>query len=211
MDFLTSLLHIDIELINFINQYGIWVYLLLFGIIFFETGLLIMAILPGDSLLFAVGALSARGMLNIYLIIILLILAAFFGNLVNYWIGEKFGHWLVNQKKSKFINPKHLSRTRKFYEKNGGKALVIGFYMPIIRTFVAFVAGITKMHYHKFVLYNIIGVSIWVASLSSISYWFGNLPIVQQHFSFIVVAIIFISALPIIINRFCQHQVSEDR
>lgn len=183
-------------------MYGTWIYGLLFAIIFCETGFIIMAMLPGDSLLFVVGALAARGMLNIYYVAILLVSAAFFGNLLNYWTGKKIGNWLIHHPNSHLINHSHIKRTSLFYAKNGGKTMIIGCFIPIIRTCAAFVAGVAQMQHSKFIIYNAVGVCTWICSLLAISYWFGNIPIVKQHFTFIVVAIIFISLLPAVINYF---------
>lgn len=206
--FLAIILHLDTQIINIITNYGIWIYALLFAVIFCETGIIFMAMLPGDSLLFVVGALAARGMLDIYLAAILLLCAAFSGNLLNYWLGKKFGNWLMQRPNSCFFNRKHLAQTNAFYTRNGGKTLIIGYFIPIIRTFAAFVAGIANMNSGKFLLFNALGVSIWILSLLTISYLFGNIPVVKEHFSFIVIAIIFISLLPAIINFLLRKKQS---
>lgn len=193
--FINFILHLNAHLGFLTAQYGAWVYAALFAVIFCETGLVVTAILPGDSLLFAAGAVAARGMLDLKLLLFLLIIAAFLGNVVNYWIGRKFGHWLLAR--PRFFKQSHFDRTHAFYEKYGGKTIVIARFMPIIRTFAPFVAGMGKMLHSRFIWYNFLGALFWVALLLLCSYWFGNFPFVQKNFSYVILAIIIISVLPI--------------
>ncbi len=197
--FFDMLLHIDKHLLNLVSDYSNWTYLILFCIIFCETGLVITPFLPGDSLLFAAGAIAALGLLNIWVLIGLLILAAFLGDSVNYSIGRFFGrrvfereYWLIKQK--------HLIRTQDFYVKHGGKTIIIARFVPIIRTFAPFVAGIGRMNYAQFLNYNLIGGVLWVTICSIAGYFFGNIPVVKNNFSMVLLAIIAISLLPMLIE-----------
>lgn len=192
--------NIDEYLGLIISTYGTTTYLLLFLIIFIETGLVIMPFLPGDSLIFASGAFAAIGSLNIYLIIILLISAAILGDSVNYWLGNKFGRKLFTREKSKLFNKEHLIKTEKFYDKYGSKAIVIARFMPVIRTFAPFVAGMASMKYSKFLLYNVFGGIIWVMIFALGGYFFGGIPIIKENFSIVILIIIFSSLIPLLIE-----------
>jgi len=189
--------NLDTSLIFLADSYGILVYPLLFLIIFCETGLVVTPFLPGDSLLFAIGALSAEGSLNILFIFILLSFAAILGDNLNYVLGKYFGEAIVNKWK---IKKEYTERTHNFYEKYGGKTIIFARFVPIIRTFAPFIAGIGKMSYNKFFLYNLIGGILWVALLLFTGFYFGNMPVVKNNFSFVIFAIIFISILPAIIE-----------
>ncbi len=198
--FFHIIFHLNAYLPAFAAQYGIWVYVLLFLIIFCETGLVVTAIMPGDSLLFAAGAVAATGALNVYALLALLIAAAFLGNTSNYWIGKKLGHLIFRQKESFFFRQSYLDKTHRFFEKYGGKTIIIARFVPIVRTFAPFVAGIGKMSFVKFMIYNFFGAFFWVILLVYGSYLFGNIPIVQKNFSFVILVIIIISILPPIIE-----------
>ncbi len=197
--FLDYILHIDVHLQSLLQITGVWTYFILFLIIFCETGLVVLPLLPGDSLLFAAGSLAAVSTLNIHYLAISLCIAAILGDTVNYAIGNWIGHRIFHQPKSRLFNPAHLHKTHNFYQRYGGKTIIIARFIPIIRTFAPFVAGIGKMHYRQFALYNIIGAILWVYSFLYISFYFGNIPIVKQHFSLVIMAIIIISImLPIV-------------
>lgn len=189
--------HLDKNLVLAVGNYGILVYPLLFIIIFLETGLVVTPFLPGDSLIFASGTLAAKGLLSPFLLFFLLAFAAILGDTANYWIGSYFGNKIS---KSRFVKKEHLKRTHDFYEKYGGKAIILARFVPIIRTFAPFVAGIGKMNYSKFLIYNLIGGLLWVALFITLGFYFGNLPIVRDNFSLAILAIIFISILPAIIE-----------
>jgi len=197
--FFEMLLHIDKYLLQLVSDYKNWTYLILFCIIFCETGLVITPFLPGDSLLFAAGAIAALGLLNIWILIGLLILAAFLGDSVNYSIGRFFGR-KVFEREYWFIKQKHLIRTQDFYEKHGGKTIIIARFVPIIRTFAPFVAGIGRMNYTQFLNYNLIGGILWVFICAIAGYFFGNIPLVKDNFSMVLLGIILISLLPMIIE-----------
>lgn len=207
MDFI---LHLDTHLINLVSTYGIWTYGLLFLIIFCETGLVVTPFLPGDSLLFASGALAASTAqgFNVHVLFILLVTASIFGNGLNYLIGRFIGPKVFHSSSSWFFNKKHLEQAHRFYEVYGGKTIIIARFIPIIRTFAPFVAGIGYMSYRKFFAYNIAGALLWIGSLLYVSYWFGNLPFIKQHFSTVVMAIIIISLLPpfieLIRQKYCR-------
>lgn len=187
--------HLDSNLVSLANQFGTWIYFLLFGVIFAETGLVVTPFLPGDSLLFAAGAIASTGALKILLIYFLLFIAAVLGDSVNYSIGKYLGKKILYKN---WINPKYLEKTEKFYDKHGNKTIVLARFMPIIRTFAPFVAGIGKMHYPRFFAYNIVGAFLWVTIFLFGGFFFGNLPFVKDHFSIIVFTIIFISLIPAI-------------
>lgn len=202
MEFLELLLHFDEHLANFIDLFGNWVYVLLFGIIFAETGLVITPFLPGDSLLFVVGTLAGGGFLNIWVVYVTLLIAAILGDTVNYWVGHKLGRKAFQKENSKLFNKQHLETTRKFYEKHGGKTIIIARFVPIVRTFAPFVAGMGSMNYSTFLFYNVIGGFVWVTSLTFAGFFFGGLPIVQENFEIAVFGIIFVSLVPAIIEFF---------
>lgn len=196
-NFLNVFLHIDKFLGAFIGEYGLFIYLILFIIIFCETGLVIIPFLPGDSLLFAAGAFAALGDLNIVILIIFLGLAAILGDTVNYHIGRYLGPKVLKDD-NKFLKKEYIDKTNKFYETYGGKTIILARFMPIIRTFAPFVAGVGKMDYKKFITFNAIGGIIWVSGISLIGYSFGNIPFVEKNFSIVIIAIIMISLLPAI-------------
>jgi membrane-associated protein len=195
MDLLNIILHIDTYLTDIVSAYGAFSYFFLFIVIFLETGFVFTPFLPGDSLLFAAGAISALNSLNIYFLILIVWIAAFLGDTANYWIGNIFG-----QKISSRINQKYLDRTHEFYNKYGGTAIFIARFVPVVRTFAPFIAGLGKMEYKKFFYYNIAGGFVWVSLFAGIGYFLGNIPQIKQNFSIIVVAIIIISAAPILIE-----------
>jgi membrane-associated protein len=200
--FIDFFIHLDKHLQAIIQSYGSWTYMILFMIIFCETGLVVTPLLPGDSLLFAVGTFCAIGALNITWIFILLSVAAIAGDTVNYWIGYYIGPKIFHKENVRFLNKKHLDRTHQFYEKYGGKTIIIARFIPIIRTFAPFVAGIGKMSYLKFISYNIIGGVAWISAFVFGGYYFGNLPKVKEHFSLVILAIIIISIMPGVIEYF---------
>jgi len=190
------LLHMDKHLGAIINEYGAYTYIILFLIIFCETGLVVTPILPGDSLLFAAGTFAAIGNLDIVLLIVLLSVAAVLGDTVNYWVGNRLGPKVFKYKKSRFFNPEHLQRTHSFYERYGGKTIVIARFGPIIRTCAPFVAGVGVMNYSRVLAYNVVGGIAWVVICTGAGYSFANVPIVRNNFSLAILAIIFISVLP---------------
>jgi membrane-associated protein len=195
--FIDILLHLDRYLVELSTEYGIWIYAILFLIIFCETGLVVTPFLPGDSLLFAVGALASTGAVDLWLIVLLLSGAAILGDTVNYFVGYKFGDYLVKHQ-SKLIKKEYLDKTHDFYERYGGRTIVIARFVPIVRTFAPFVAGMGSMTYSHFLTYNIVGSLVWIFSLSFLGFFFGELPIVKKNFSLVIFGIIFISILPIV-------------
>lgn len=202
MEFLSIVLHIDQHLNSWVSSMGPWIYVLLFLIIFCETGLVITPFLPGDSLLFALGAIAAipQSSLSVVLLFIILTIAAIIGDSVNYSIGKFIGPKVFHSKKVPFLNQQHLIKTQKFYEKHGGKTIVWARFIPIIRTFAPFVAGIGEMNYQRFLTYNVFGAIFWISSFLTLGYLFGNLPIIQKNFHIVIFAIIIISFLPVLIE-----------
>ena len=194
------ILHIDQHLTELAAQYGVWIYGILFLIIFCETGLVVMPLLPGDSLLFAAGSIAAIGEMNIHLMVVLLIIAAILGDAVNFMIGKFFGEKLFANPNSKIFKQSHLQKTQQFYAKHGGKTIILARFIPIVRTFAPFVAGMGHMTYHHFLAYNVIGGVLWVTLFSYLGYFFGNLPIVKDNLSLVLIAIIVLSILPGIIE-----------
>ena len=194
------ILHIDQHLTELAAQYGVWIYGILFLIIFCETGLVVMPLLPGDSLLFAAGSIAAIGKMNIHLMVVLLIIAAILGDAVNFMIGKYFGEKLFANPNSKIFKQSHLQKTQQFYAKHGGKTIILARFIPIVRTFAPFVAGMGHMTYHHFLAYNVIGGVLWVTIFSYLGYFFGNLPIVKDNLSLVLVAIIVLSVLPAIVE-----------
>jgi membrane-associated protein len=187
-------LHLDRHLVELIQDYGAWVYLILFLIVFAETGLVVTPFLPGDSLLFVAGTLAAAGGMDVGLLIVLLCIAAILGDSVNYAVGKHVGDRMV--KSGRFIRQEHIDRTHAFYEKYGGKTIVIARFVPIVRTFAPFVAGIGKMDYKRFLVFNVTGGILWVLSLTTAGYFFGNLPIVKNNLSLVVLGIVVASIMP---------------
>ena len=194
------ILHIDQHLTELAAQYGVWIYGILFLIIFCETGLVVMPLLPGDSLLFAAGSIAAIGEMNIHLMVVLLIIAAILGDAVNFMIGKFFGEKLFANPNSKIFKQSHLQKTQQFYAKHGGKTIILARFIPIVRTFAPFVAGMGHMTYHHFLAYNVIGGVLWVTIFSYLGYFFGNMDIVKDNLSLVLVAIIVLSILPAIIE-----------
>lgn len=203
--FLDIILHLDTHLLALTQQYGMWVYGILFLIIFAETGLVIAPFLPGDSLLFVAGALCGMGALQLEWLMPLLMLAAFCGDNTNYWIGRLIGLRLINRTNGKLIKREHLDKTHAFYEKHGGKTILFARFLPIIRTFAPFVAGVGLMRYRLFVLFSALGSLAWICSLTVAGYFFGNIPWVKENLTVIILAIIIISFLPAI-SEFIRHR-----
>jgi membrane-associated protein len=190
------ILHFDVHLEGWIRQLGPWIYVLMFAVIFCETGLVVTPFLPGDSLLFALGAYAAKGALSLPVLLVSLIIAAILGDTLNYWIGAWLGPRIFRGEKIRFLNPKHLERTHEFFERYGGKTIIIARFAPIVRTFAPFVAGMGKMTYRRFMAYNVIGGVVWITLFLFAGYWFGNLPAVQKNFKLVILGIIFVSILP---------------
>jgi len=199
------LLHLDRHLGAVIQEYGIWTYLILFLIVFCETGLVVTPFLPGDSLLFAVGTFAATGALDLGLVVGLLIAAAVAGDTVNYAVGYRVGPQVFQKEGGRVLNREYLERAHRFYERHGAKTIVIARFVPIIRTFAPFVAGIARMNYARFATYNILGAILWVASLVLGGYAFGNIPVVRQNFTLVIFAIIALSILPGVIEVLRQR------
>ena len=194
---LDFIIHIDIHLGQLITTYGLLTYVILFVIIFIETGIVFVPFLPGDSLLFAAGAFSALGSLNPWLVFGLLSVAAVLGDTTNYWIGHVFGQQIIANPKIP-INQEHIDKTNQFFEKHGGKTIFLARFVPIVRTFAPFVAGIGKMNYSKFVSYNLFGGVVWVGLFTFAGYFFGNVPFVKHNFSLVIIAIVILSLLPML-------------
>jgi membrane-associated protein len=194
------ILHIDRHLAEIIASYGTWTYAVLFAIIFAETGLVVTPFLPGDSLLFAAGAFCAKPEtgLNVHLMALLLFIAAVLGDTLNYWIGSKFGPAVFKREDSMFLRKKHLERAHAFFERYGGRAIILARFVPIVRTFVPFVAGVGQMTYSRFIAYNIIGGFVWIALFIYAGFWFGGQAFVQKNFKLVILAIIILSVLPIV-------------
>jgi membrane-associated protein len=207
--FIDFILHLDTHLYVIIGKYEIWTYLLLFLIIFCETGLVITPFLPGDSLLFACGSLASIGTFKFFKVgwlFIILAVAAVLGDTINYWIGHALGPKFFQRENSRFFKKEYLDRTHAFYERHGGKTIIIARFVPIIRTFAPFVAGIGKMSYGKFISYNVFGGVGWVALFVFGGYFFGNIPLVKRNFSFVIFAIIIISMLPGVVEYLRQRR-----
>ncbi|MEK7118947.1 MAG: DedA family protein, partial [Patescibacteria group bacterium] len=206
MDFI---LHLDEYLNQFVGDYGMLTYVVLFLIVFAETGFVVTPFLPGDSLLFAAGAIAALGSLNIWVIVFLLVIAAIAGDTVNYWIGHYFGRKIVNNPRIPFINQEHIDKTEQFYKKHGGKTIILARFVPIVRTFAPFVAGIGTMDYQKFLLYNVVGGVIWVGMFTFAGYFFGNIAFIKQNFHYAVIVIIVLSILPMV-YEYIVHKRNPD-
>ena len=198
--FIDIVLHLDKYLAALVQQYGVWIYAILFAIIFSETGFVVTPFLPGDSLLFVAGALAAVGGMNIGVLLALLVIAATTGNMLNYHIGRFIGPRVFKWEDSLFFNKSALQKTESFYEKHGGKTLVISRFLPLFRTFAPFVAGVGKMDYLRFCVFNLAGAGLWVISLLLAGYFFGNLPWVKQNLSLVIIGIIGVSLLPAFIG-----------
>ncbi len=195
--FVNFVLHMDKELPAIVNSVGLWSYALLFGVIFIETGIVIFPFLPGDSLLFAAGSLAALGSFNVWVLYLLMAAAAILGDTANYWIGHYIGPRVFSENVP-FLKRAYLERTHAFYEKHGGKTIFLARFIPIIRTFAPFVAGVGRMSYGYFITYNVVGGLTWTALFTFGGYFFGNLEIVQKNFSLVIIAIIVISVLPVV-------------
>jgi membrane-associated protein len=192
-------LHLDTHLSQVIAEYGTWTYLILFALIFCETGLVVTPFLPGDSLLFAAGTFAALGALDVRLLIPLLIAAAIIGDTINYWIGAYIGPRAF-EGNLRFLKKEHLDRTRAFYERHGGKTIILARFVPIVRTFAPFVAGVGTMSYARFITYNVAGAVLWVGLLVLAGFFFGNIPMVRENFTMVILAIIAISVMPMVIE-----------
>lgn len=203
-------LHLDTHLSEIIGQYGAWTYALLFVVIFMETGLVVTPFLPGDSLLFAAGTFAALDALNVYLLIGLLFAAAVLGDTVNYWIGHRIGRRAYSGE-VKWIKKEYMDRTHAFFEKHGGKTIFLARFVPIIRTFAPFVAGVSRMSYGYFISYNFIGALVWVPLFAFAGYFFGNIPFVKHNFSLVIIAIILISFIPAVYEGLKARQESKQK
>jgi membrane-associated protein len=198
MDLLDIVLHLDTHLLNLVAEYGVWIYAILFAIIFSETGFVVTPFLPGDSLLFVAGAIAATGEMNLYILLVLLAVAAVLGNSVNYAIGRWLGRTFFREKGARWLNRKHLDKAHEFYERHGGKAVVISRFLPIVRTYVPFVAGMAQMSPKEYTLYNVAGGVLWVGSLTLAGFFFGNIPWVKGNLTAIIIGIIVVSLLPLV-------------
>jgi membrane-associated protein len=198
MDLLDIVLHLDTHLLNLVAEYGVWIYAILFAIIFSETGFVVTPFLPGDSLLFVAGAIAATGEMNLYILLVLLAVAAVLGNSVNYAIGRWLGRTFFREKGARWLNRKHLDKAHEFYERHGGKAVVISRFLPIVRTYVPFVAGMAQMSPKEYTLYNVAGGVLWVGSLTLAGFFFGNISWVKGNLTAIIIGIIVVSLLPLV-------------
>lgn len=208
--FIHIVLHLDLYLQTFFMEYGLWIYALLFAIIFLESGVILFAFLPGDSLLFATGTIAAVSDLNIHVLVILLIVAAITGALFNYAVGAWIGPKIFNKPKTAWFNPEHMHRAHDFFERYGWGAIVITRFIPIIRTFIPFVAGIGRMDLKKFIFFNGLAALIWIGGILYLSYAFGQLPWIKAHFSWIVMVIILVSLIPVVAT-FVQQKLGQKR
>ena len=206
MDILASLLdvvlHLDAHLAVWVEEYGLWIYAILFAVIFCETGLVVTPFLPGDSLLFVAGAIAAVGSLDIHVLAGVLVLAAFLGNMANYAIGRWLGRHFFTKRGSRWLNPDHLEKAHAFYERHGGKAVVISRFLPIVRTYVPFVAGMGAMSTARFTAFNLGGALAWVGSLCYAGFFFGNVPWIRNNLTAMIVGIIAVSLVPVVIAYF---------
>jgi membrane-associated protein len=203
--FIDIILHLDKHLTVLVQEYGPWIYAILFVIIFSETGFVVTPFLPGDSLLFVAGAVAALGGMDIVILLAVLGAAAVLGNMLNYQIGRFFGPKVFHWESSRFFNKAALEKTHAFYEKHGGKTLIISRFLPLFRTFAPFVAGIGAMNYGRFTLFNLVGGIGWVGSLTLAGFWFGNIPWIQKNLTLVILAIIGISFVPVLIG-WLQHR-----
>jgi membrane-associated protein len=195
---LDIVLHLDRHLVAMVQEYGVWIYAILFAIIFSETGFVVTPFLPGDSLLFVAGAVAASGGMNVHLLVVLLVVAAITGNMVNYAIGRWLGKRFFIDRGSRWLNPKHLETAHAFYDKHGGKAVVISRFLPIVRTYIPFVAGLGAMEPARFTLFNFVGAVLWVASLCYAGFFFGNIPWIKGNLTLIIVGIVVVSLVPVV-------------
>ncbi|MES2918334.1 MAG: DedA family protein [Pseudomonadota bacterium] len=209
MELIDFILHVDRHLTEFVAANGVWIYGLLFLIVFVETGLVVMPLLPGDSLLFAAGAIAATGGMDPVLLIALLFTAAVLGDTVNYHVGKYIGP-KVYEHESRFIRRDHLLATRDFFERHGGKTIIIARFMPFVRTFAPFVAGVGSMEYRRFLTFNVVGAALWVVSFVTLGYFFGNLPVVKENFTLVIFAIILVSVAPGVI-AWLRHKLEQRR
>ena len=194
------ILHIGEHLQELVNNYGNWIYAILFAIVFCETGLVVLPFLPGDSMLFAAGAIAAVGDMNVFVLMGLLIIAAVLGDFVNFEIGKHFGQRLFANPSSKIFKQSYLQKTHDYYEKYGGRTIIVARFIPIVRTFAPFVGGMGKMNYAQFARYNVMGAVLWVTLFTLLGYFFGQLPFVKQHFSWIMIGIIVVSVVPMVVE-----------
>ncbi len=204
--FIDIVLHLDKHLAILVQQYGVWIYAILFAIIFSETGFVVTPFLPGDSLLFVAGALAALGGMDLGVLLAVLVAAAALGNMLNYQIGRFLGPKVFQWEESRFFNKAALEKTHAFYEKHGGKTLVISRFLPLFRTFAPFVSGIAAMDYSRFIAFNLAGAVAWVGSLTLAGYFFGNLPWVQRNLSVVIVGIIVVSMIPVVVGWWRQRK-----
>ena len=204
-------MHLDRHLAAFVAQHGTWVYALLFAIVFCETGLVVTPFLPGDSLLFVVGTLAAAGGMDILTVMSVLVSAALCGDNVNYWIGRWAGPRVFHYGDSRWLNPRHLERTHAFYERHGGKTIVIARFVPIVRTYVPFVAGVGTMPYFRFIAFSIAGALAWVLSLCLAGYFFGNFPLVKNNLTLVIIGIVLLSVSPGLVAWLQQRRASVER
>ncbi|MBX3660822.1 MAG: DedA family protein [Burkholderiales bacterium] len=203
--FIDLVVHLDDHLQALVAAYGAWIYLILFVIVFCETGLVVTPFLPGDSLLFVAGAIAAAGGMNIHLMVVLLIIAAILGDAVNYSIGHYIGPRVLKDRNSRWLNPKHLERAHAFYERHGGKTIIIARFVPIVRTYAPFVAGAASMPYPRFALYNVTGAIVWVVSLGYAGYFFGNIPLIKDNLTVVIIVIIILSIMPGVVE-YLRHR-----
>lgn len=210
MNFIEELLHFDRYIPMIMDNYGVLIYVLLFLIIFCETGLVVTPFLPGDSIIFACGALAAISGMNIVVLIIVFLTAAILGDGANYLIGKKLGEKLVNSN-NRFIKKSYIDKAQSFYEKYGSKAIVLARFVPIVRTFAPFVAGIGKMCYKKFGVFNIIGGTVWISLFLALGFFFGNIPVIKNNFSLVTVGIILISLLPVLVEVIKHMNSAKDQ
>jgi membrane-associated protein len=198
LDLVDIVLHLDVHLLEWVESYGVWIYAILFAIIFSETGFVVTPFLPGDSLLFVAGAIAATDAMNVHLLAVLLATAAILGNTVNYAIGRWLGKTFFRDRGSRWLNPAHLDKAHAFYERHGGKAVVISRFLPIVRTYVPFVAGMAAMSAREYTAYNVAGGVLWVGSLLYAGYFFGNIPWIRGNLTAIIIGIVVVSLLPLV-------------
>lgn len=212
MDLVSFILHFDEHLKIIINSLGSLTYVILFLIVFAETGLVVMPFLPGDSLLFAVGAVSGSTSLNFWIAYIVLLAAAIIGDTVNYWVGNMIGPRVFAKENSRIFRKEYLEKTRAFYDKHGGKTIILARFVPIVRTFAPFVAGVGKMKYSTFISYNVVGAFIWVTALMTLGRLFGSIPVVEKNFEYVVIGIVLFSLFPMVweyISHKRQHRLTK--